>query len=1080
MPRPVKKEEPMTVSSPRRSSRRRRTLTHPKRKVSYRERTDDEDREMMAKEQAIATGKDEDEETEEEDTTAATIRHSIKKEEEPATTKRNVATLKQEDDAHNSDSSQDTAPPPKPTPRRQSRSPAKKKTKNDSHRRKSSLVEDLHSDLLCPHCNKKFAVMYGLQYHVDNYVCRKDQKPADPKKKQPTGRSNHNTRKKRAKPESDDDQESTESDNNDSEDEKKPAAKVKSDDSEEGEDFDDGKLTSSETDDDDDHALPKKRATRAVKKDTESGPDDSKEDAGGDNLKCRHCQKKFANRRGLSYHLDKKVCQTDSSEKKPKAKSKKRPSSANTASAKKSKRFRGQKDDRTCPKCKRVFTSVLGKDYHCANRVCEQKQKGESKEMPFPTLDPGTEFITREFGVVRVIKDDRVTPTVASSLDKKAQDKYRWWKNQKSRLDGRRREQYFSSTVHSLARRKRLGQLYLEELKPKPPPHTVKRTVVEDDNRLQREIWKIYTGTTEIGSQPQEGASRIFPRIGPENPPGEHPLEPEGSHPDRIVECIQIPDRRKCIEVEGLEETESEDDEPNKKKTKRGFRQVEREVELDTTIKPMKLFLKRRLLTERYVEGGTRYRCVDCGRVFASIVGCKYHVTTYACHRPSTRSQQKSLSRKEVEEAYEQSVEVLMERQENPALSNETDPAIRHELGLVEGARCMSQSTLGQELGTHARLSSDVVGLLPPRNVRGQYSQKKSGPKRKWLPKKKREWAFYPQVWRSLGFKVVPKKPRAPGVSCFKKKKLPPLTGFPNAQLQTKIQDAHELQMKMKSLAEELVELNSESLGAYYPGVWKVLRFRKPSSKPFYVQRAKKEVDSEEEDDDDDEEMELPALRAKRPQPPPEFVPQPPPFAYGPPVIIDVSVLASEVDSGRYPSMNRNNINSEEPSRNDEEDEIPGENKHEDECYICRDSRGILYLCDFCNRVNHLLCIRTRFLVKEPEPHDDFMCNKCIQYILQRRRRAEKRRQRRNGELPPSANATTTSASANDNTEEKAPEASEAACSESLPVTEFDILAKKNQSVDQIVELLKDAQARLQLLVETSKINDFRRSQFDA
>lgn len=158
-----------------------------------------------------------------------------------------------------------------------------------------------------------------------------------------------------------------------------------------------------------------------------------------------------------------------------------------------------------------------------------------------------------------------------------------------------------------------------------------------------------------------EGRHRYFPQISPENPYGGHPLEPPTCFPDRIVECYLIPDRRKLIAVEGIEDPNSKQNE------KRECRQFEKEIERHTD-NGKKLFLQRRMLTEPYVESSSRFCCVDCGRQFASLVGCKYHVTTRACHRPSGRSQQKPLSREDLSNLLDHRSDLLMERQDDPPL----------------------------------------------------------------------------------------------------------------------------------------------------------------------------------------------------------------------------------------------------------------------------------------------------------------------------------------------------------------------------------------------------------------------------
>lgn len=236
------------------------------------------------------------------------------------------------------------------------------------------------------------------------------------------------------------------------------------------------------------------------------------------------------------------------------------------------------------------------------------------------------------------------------------------------------------------------------------------------------------------------------------------------------------------------------------------------------------------------------------------------------------------------------------------------------------------------------------------------------------------------------------------------------------------------------TMREKLAELREPELGAFYPQVWKYLCFRKPRA---------------------DKNLESPPDSPRRSLSPEHevFIPQPPPFSYPAATIIDVSVLASEIDSQRYPSFARNEVFAD-----------PEIDLHADVCYMCKDERGVLFKCDFCLNCNHIECLRSRFIVKDPEPHDDFMCNKCIQGLLQKRRRAEKRRLESSiklgGYQPQPMTGITLPANK--------PE----------PGKEMEFLAVQAQSIEEILELVKDSQSRLQQQVETAKMNDFRRSMF--
>ena len=99
-------------------------------------------------------------------------------------------------------------------------------------------------------------------------------------------------------------------------------------------------------------------------------------------------------------------------------------------------------------------------------------------------------------------------------------------------------------------------------------------------------------------------------------------------------------------------------------------------------------------------------------------------------------------------------------------------------------------------------------------------------------------------------------------------------------------------------------------------------------------------------------------------------------------VVIDTQVLAAECESGRYPTINR----------------FSGD--HDLHCTLCKKPGDATLLnCDFCKNSFHQICLDKSMLQKDPqvilrenEPDDTPMCNKCISTCLFRRWRAENRR----------------------------------------------------------------------------------------
>jgi len=225
-----------------------------------------------------------------------------------------------------------------------------------------------------------------------------------------------------------------------------------------------------------------------------------------------------------------------------------------------------------------------------------------------------------------------------------------------------------------------------------------------------------------------------------------------------------------------------------------------------------------------------------------------------------------------------------------------------------------------------------------------------------------------------------------------------------------------ELQEEFKRLERKAVD---QIFGSMYSEVYHSLGFQFPGRK---VAR-KKPV--------------IPKNRTKRhsnkPPPHPETTSSQPRIPLKP--IIDIGVLAAEVDAGRYPSINR----------------MPEDQEYEDYCVVCQDG-GNLLCCDFCSTVEHLKCIRTKFMVKRPEPEDDFMCHKCIGLVLTKRNRAEKRRLQKLAKDGSS-----------DHVQNPAVEDQK-----------YHMMAVKGRETSELLELLKDSQLRLRQSCDTVKFSDIR------
>ncbi|MGK3736373.1 MAG: hypothetical protein ACI8RD_009186 [Bacillariaceae sp.] len=303
------------------------------------------------------------------------------------------------------------------------------------------------------------------------------------------------------------------------------------------------------------------------------------------------------------------------------------------------------------------------------------------------------------------------------------------------------------------------------------------------------------------------------------------------------------------------------------------------------------------------------------------------------------------------------------------------------------------------------RKSTDITGNDQPREK---------------YKKKKAESIIYPEVILALGFKLVAKSiPRNNNSSVVnyteRAKKVPTNSIY--------LADA-EVDVVLHNLQEEFQlqqrKADDQMYGSMYAEVYKALKFKFPGKKKGtnVGNKIGKKIRRK---------------RAVKPKPPPPPIPIPP--------AIDSRALIDEVDSGRWPSINRN-----------------VEVSHDVLCVICKKD-GDLLCCNFCHLAEHLKCIRQRFTIKNPEADEDFMCHKCIQTILARRNRAEKRRLEKQV-----------------NTENKIQR-------ELLSETrknpgegnEYHYMAAQAQDVNELVELLKDSQLRLRQSIETSKMNNIRR-----
>jgi hypothetical protein len=131
--------------------------------------------------------------------------------------------------------------------------------------------------------------------------------------------------------------------------------------------------------------------------------------------------------------------------------------------------------------------------------------------------------------------------------------------------------------------------------------------------------------------------------------------------------------------------------------------------------------------------------------------------------------------------------------------------------------------------------------------------------------------------------------------------------------------------------------------------------------------------------------------------------------------------------------------------------------------------------CDFCQQVEHFSCAQTKFILKTPEPGDDFMCHNCIGIVSARRLRAEKRRLEKMHSNEETAFMPSL--------EQRYSNADPAKYKELQVLTsgvvrdrEFECVAAQGCRLDELAVLLRDAKARLSLRLDVMSMNQTRQN----
>lgn len=505
------------------------------------------------------------------------------------------------------------------------------------------------------------------------------------------------------------------------------------------------------------------------------------------------------------------------------------------------------------------------------------------------------------------------------------------------------------------------------------------------------------------------------------------PSLPMESFPDRMVTCRLIPDQRKRIYTDDYDE-----------------RDRDHVSNVSNSARHTLLFLRRSLLKEEYLENVPVYKCKDCGGEFSSSTGYKYHAVNAVCRQKKRKEFENEDGRRAT---IARRAEVLLQKYR----------AQQHH-------QQQQQQSLVRPKEPHqvqTNKSAERFGILQIHQPMTTLSKKA-----------RKDPSLYPQVLISLGYKLLPKVEKPRVVSAFGPRKKRPPASKDEKKVDNTVDPQHsdgggesrpplngcsepfndEVHVKTESVScpsviipplekedgivdprDTLLKLRwqlkfeqSKFMGPIYPTVYRALRFKKwspreakkPSERPkrMEVKRTRKV-------------MKYPSL----------------------PPLVDPMALVGEIEAGRYPSIKP----------------LPNDYPRDKNCFICKTIKVSeeLHQCTYCPRVFHWKCSCTQFTTKMPEPEDKVLCAKCIRVIQSRRVRAEKRQREKYSDNPLLLEVE----------EKKAAADAVTLATRLVSGREYECVAAQGVRVNDLAELLRDAQLRLSNCMEISRINAVRR-----
>ena len=469
--------------------------------------------------------------------------------------------------------------------------------------------------------------------------------------------------------------------------------------------------------------------------------------------------------------------------------------------------------------------------------------------VPFATLAPGTQFLTATFGVVEVVRDDRDVPEQDAEFPLKQQ--VRSYSSSKTKLEHQLNRALATKMVYANMRRLQVNQL-----------------LSKGSNCTPQSINQVY-----FSGQYSPSKYSKFPQRIPD------PSLPTNAKPDRIVECISVPDvRDRWIGPQG----DASEIQP-------------------TAPFCAKLYLPRHFLTELYTPNVPNHLCDTCGRSFQSLPGIRYHAKGNVC-----RTKRHAATVERIERSH---LILNKAKKQLKMLQNKGAQSIRLDdedaLGALERRASKRSSTGGDE---------DTMRNHPKTKRR----------------RKNKERSMYPEVLLHLGYKLIVKdkdKQRPSFSTLFATAPQPQAiasstTGVEAATattpstpiLDAMLYRADKLDSHLppddlvQDLQRQLKDIQGQQQGAMYGQVFTSLQ-------------------SVADDPSDDDSSEVP-----QPMEIEEGTEEAPASKNNVP-IIDVDALLAEIESGRYPSMKR--LESNEEEEEDPHDDYCAICKKGGELYCC-------------------------------------------------------------------------------------------------------------------------------------------------